>query len=384
MHSPRLLSNTDTEKITKNDLVVEMVDGKPILGVKKDARDKFFARHIFVKRDMPKIPEDSDIEKYYYISAKTLETLIEHAIRQHQDKPDATPYNSENIFVCRDLDKLGAILGNLDLDPGVDAKFIYFSGIHAIPFYLRNDDGKINCFIADTLGPSIGNASILTVIKKKFPNAHIVRSNTLLQTDWYSCSTLAFKIIRYFAKHGAEIFPFLQSKKLSKGIVGGVKFDYLNPGDLMPALLKLCQQNVLPLEEKKADAQVVLYIDAKALETKVSKQKDQTLSVYLKEGQIQVDTLKRNATAILKRYKYLEQADRYLLQEYLKKNKLSLPKWFYSIADFETELIPELLKQNSNPQQILDMIKMFYDFDFHLLHRLVERPGLAAIQFYSY
>jgi len=98
-----------------------------------------------------------------------------------------------------------------------DAKIIYISGIHSIPFYLRNEEGVIKCFIVDPEAGVYGYPDeIIQRVRSVFPEADIILSSTTLQKDFYSCSTFAVKAVMYFVKHGQEIFSYLKIKIQSK------------------------------------------------------------------------------------------------------------------------------------------------------------------------
>lgn len=86
-----------------------------------------------------------------YLTHDAITLLIEQKIRHHKPSKKGLPYHSRNTYVIKnDAGNLAYILSGLQLSLDDDAKIIYLSGIHAIPIYLRNQQGRIRCFIVDS------------------------------------------------------------------------------------------------------------------------------------------------------------------------------------------------------------------------------------------
>lgn len=226
----------------------------------------------------------------HYINYIALTLLIEGTLRKHYP-------NSNNIFVVKnDENGLKNILQGISLREGEDAKIIYISDVHAIPFYLRNIQGKIHGFIVDTEAPVMWPRELVDIISTCFPDCKLTLSSTLLQKDYYSCGTMAYDTLLYFVKHGHEIFPYLEKQKTKFSETAGA---YLLPEErLMPPLLKMLQTELRLPED--------------ALDTIVNDKKKITLREYLKKHAISYDNKSYNTAALKKKYRYLSKLENYL------------------------------------------------------------------------
>lgn len=236
-----------------------------------------------------------DREGEHYLTYEALTLLIEKKIRKHKIKNNGLKYNARNIFIIKNDEKnLEHILQNVELKNGEDAKIIYILGIHSIPFYLRNENGKIKCFIVDSEAGVYGlSFELLEVLNKVFPSAYIILSSTTLQKDFYSCSTFSFKVLLYFVKHGGDIFSYIEKVGVEEKKNNGIVYRILAPENLMPTLLKLSQSK--------------LELSKDILNSVVSQKKKLTLREYFKKYTIKTENKSRNAAAIIKKYKYLDE-----------------------------------------------------------------------------
>lgn len=238
--------------------------------------------------------ESRSREGEHYLTHEAITLIIEQKIRQHKTKYQGIKYNAKNIYVVKnDINNLEHILSNLNLNEREDAKIIYISGIHSVPFYLRNEQGKIKVFLVDSESTQFRHPTeLISVIHNIFPGAHIFSSGATLQKDYYSCSTFAIKALMYFVKHGDEIFHYLEQLKTKKQHHQQSEFDVVFERDLMPTLLKMAQSKLELTEEK--------------LNTIVSKKALLTLSEYKKRYAISADGKVFNSAALIKKYNYLE------------------------------------------------------------------------------
>lgn len=244
----------------------------------------------------------------FYLIYEAIALLVEKKIRHHKPSKNSLPYDSRNIYIIKnDPDNLEYILTHLNLEMGRDAKIIYVSGVHSIPFYLRNQQGQIRCFLVDSEAQVNGLPDdIIYTIQKALPPIDLVVSTTTLQRDFYSCSTFAIKALMYFVKHGDEVFTWIDKvwnntlKTIQQIDMGEVTYKTLNPDDLMPVLLKM--------------AQTTFALSSEVLASIVSSKKKMTLDNYFKYYHRQFDGKKINTAALVKKYNYFTLLNNYLQQ----------------------------------------------------------------------
>lgn len=241
----------------------------------------------------------------HYLTYEAITLYIEHAIRGHKAYSNGLTYNSKNIFVLKnDEVALHNILQDLAIKINEDAKFIYIDAIHSIPFYIRNIQGRINCFFVDS--ESGKHSRLIDIVKQTYSGARIFYSTVTLQKDFYSCSTFSIKTLLYFVKHGAELFPYLDannSNMVDKNLYS------VDEAHLMPVLLKM-NQSRLALSDSNKD-------------TIVSVKQKLTFEEYLKKYSVTIDGKSFNAAALIKKYKYFDVINKYINQN-IGKNVVSV------------------------------------------------------------
>lgn len=266
------------------------------LALQPDKRHRFFAERprmldlMLAEKENPLLEEGknktSSRERNgeFYLTAQAVDLLVKLKISRHHQR---------NMFVLKnDEARLAATLKSLELKDGEDAKIIYIAEIHACPFYLRNEKGKIKCFIVDSeAGVFDIPDEILRAVYKVFPDAVVYLSDTTQQKDFYSCATFAVKTMMYFAKHGDDIFGWLEAHAKKEKKFGNLRYKVLPAVRLMPPLLKMCQD--------------ILKLPDESLQAVVSQKKKMTLKQYLAEYAIRGNGKLFNASALLKKYKYL-------------------------------------------------------------------------------
>lgn len=256
----------------------------------------------------------------YFLPYLAVDVLVRLEIIDHKPKPDSLPYNTKNIFVINnDKEKLLNVIKNLDLKPGEDAKFIYIDGIHGIPFYLRNEAGCIKCLIIDSMADIEKNCKpIANIIQQCFENPTFIFSSESLQRDWYSCTTFSIKILRYFAKHGAEIFTYLNSVKMDQKRDGKLAYSLLKRRDIMPKVAKLTHY--------------ITDFPAEKLAAIVSRKKGLILYEYLKKYSISINDKDYNYAVFRSRYKLFKKLHEHLANpatflSLLTKHKMNKNDW---------------------------------------------------------
>jgi len=241
--------------------------------------------------------EARDRNGEHYLTYEAISLLIEKKICNHIKSENGLTYNTKNIFVIKnDEDALITVLKNLDLKDQEDAKIIYISEIHSVPFYVRNENGNIKCFIVD---PEAGifddPEEIIDSVSQVYSDAAIYLSDTTLQKDYYSCATLAVKTMMYFAKHGSEIFSWLE-RFSEQG--NEEKCKVLPAAKLMPTLLKMCQSKLSLTDD--------------ILDALVSHKNKMTLREYYANYAVQGKKKLFNGAALFKKYKYLFELSEYV------------------------------------------------------------------------
>lgn len=338
-----------TKAISKHDLVYTLsIDtyinpGRPVktLAVAGERRDSFFKQHHHVHHLLQHESTNPILEEgqqtahtrsrlgEYYLTYDALQILI----ACHLNKKPKT-YNTDNIFVIKnEPSRLAFVLQHINFAIN-DAKFIYIDNIHAIAGYVGQYQQQVYCFIVDSEGsgnklPNI----IIDAVQHAIPTVQVIVSTTVLQKDYFSCSTMAYQCLRYFCQHGADIAPYLQTiineqyqaYSQSSYVCQMMTFLwhqghsllwyfislinlYLAPRpiiklpahQLMPALLKLCQSKITLPED--------------VLATKVSHKQQLTLQDYLQQHQVlTLHGHALNSSAIEKRYRYFTKIDDYLV-----------------------------------------------------------------------
>jgi hypothetical protein len=207
--------------------------------------------------------------------------------------------NTDNLHVLgENIDLLKNTIANWHHGGGIDSKIIYLNCEHMIHIYLRKDGGNVMCFIMDS-EPGRPVKNIIDVIRAIAPEADITRNTAVLQMDFYSCPIFATRTMKYFVKHGHHLPDYLRShdRKWNHELACWE----LQPQDLMPELLKMIQNRI--------------NLPNTVLDQIVSHKKQLTLRQYLEKFRYQYDGKDYNASAILKRYKYMEILDTALREQ---------------------------------------------------------------------
>jgi hypothetical protein len=243
----------------------------------------------------------------HFITPEGIALLIQSQILD--DK--TSKYNTSNIaFISNNHWSLIKYLRSLRLQNGQDAKIIFQSSLHGIPLYVRKMDDKIKILIIDsqvTVPIPESNQiywpiELIEAAKVSFDeeymngNLEITLSSTLLQKDTYSCFTFAFHALKYFCKHGTEIFPYI--KKAGTHYNCQLDAAVLPPEKLFPEIIKLTQNEINLSDE--------------ALDTIVSTKKNLTLRQYLETFKVVDHGKTYYPSALFKKYKLLGKLDNYI------------------------------------------------------------------------
>lgn len=275
------------------------------LAVSKQARKAYFEKHEHIARLLlreetnPLLEEGGfsggsrEREGELYLTYEALTLLVESTLKKYENRMNA---DTQAIYVLRnDQDRLIEILRAIDFNLARHAKIIYVDGIHSVPFILGCYMGRIHCFIVDSeAGEGDDPDDIINAVRMVFPSAVIALSDVLLQKDFYSCTTFAFKTLLYFIKHGHEVFPFLYR---NRALVDSAQtYDFRVPAaKMMPELLKMAQDKIV--------------FSQKLLDTVVSHASGLTLGLYLKKYAISTIKGPKNSAALLKKYLYMARID---------------------------------------------------------------------------
>lgn len=291
-------------------------EGMPskVVAVKKPVREAFFTKRPQVHLLNLRHPVHPIMEEGYFEDSYTRErngeffitpegmTLLAEKIFFEEDK-DHSKYNTSNIvFFDNNYAKLRSYLSQLSLKKDEDAKILFIDHAHAIPFYIRNVDGIYHIFLIDSEITHKGYIphnlinTIMTELLHANNKISMTISTSLLQKDAYSCFTFAFLSLKYFAKHGAEVVPYLRSH--GSTLDGKLGYNVLPAANLMPALIKFNQSDI-----KIADD---------ALNTIVSKKHNLTLRDYLQKYTITDHGKKVNTAAITRKYKYFDKINAHI------------------------------------------------------------------------
>lgn len=343
------------------------------IALAKSVRDSFFEKKPLIKALLSREQTNPLVEEgqadqrararegEYYLAYESITMIVDSLVRKKTSKA-GIKYDGKNIFIIKnDVSKLEDIFRNIDLKNNEDAKFIYISGIHAIPFYLRRIDNKIHAFIVDSeAGVYSWPTKIIKQIHECFPNAEVTLSSTLLQKDYFSCSTFAINALLFFASNGSKVFPYLDKNETKYNDILNAKI--LSADKLMPELMKLSQSEFQLNEEM--------------LNTIVSKKKKLTLQGYLNKYKFtDAGTQKKfNSAALFKKYSYLNKlSDKLLAPRYqnlkIDSNILhALPDQLQHQHDRFSRLPKNKVRVNKN---CLDLYFKILDF--------VENPGSSKL-----
>lgn len=362
--------------VTGIDTYVNEEQKTKTLALSSKDRTNFFEKHPQIKNLLLREHENPLIEEGYYSETKraregeyyltyeSLILLIDIKIRQQYK----TKYNTNNIFVFNNtMDTLSKIIDKNPLKENDDMKIIFISGIHAIPIYFRKINNKIRCFIIDSEADAFGwPTELINKLNSIFYGIQITLSSTLLQKDFYSCSTFAFKAIRYFVKHGDEIFPYLDKKKMT--FDDKTRCDILDSSDLMPDLLKMHQGN--------------LSLSNETLKSIVSHKNKLTLKDYLEKYTFDKENKTYNTAALVKKYRYFIE-----LNEFIGKEKITQSKLPLSIKKLCDLYDPPTQKENKTNKLIkfddyLEITKALDDNNKSNLPKYLQDKASSIIESY--
>ena len=244
-------------------------------------------------------PTSRERKGEYFITPEAFALLLYRDKQKYAARENKDAFNLENIIeIDNNPEKFCELLLKLNLKNGEDVKVTFIENVHAVPVYIRNENGRIRCYVADTIGPTTPNAqNIVRYLKGCLDNPDIT-IGPLIQEDWYSCFTFAKKFNMYAIKHGAELFPHIDRVGTTIDPITGCKL--LSAEDLMPALLKLCQTNPTLTDE--------------VLTTIVSQKQEAMLLEYLSKYNKESGDKVYNTAAVLKKSKYLQELGQTLSQ----------------------------------------------------------------------
>ncbi|MGQ3892504.1 hypothetical protein [Legionella sp. CNM-4043-24] len=283
------------------------------LVIDSERRHDFFTSHPHVhhllqrEQTNPLLEEGAYWDKHsrarlgeYYLTYEALTLLIEARKQRRRPASSSGPsYNTKRMFVIKNNEsRLRAVLEQLVLKDKDDVKLICITGIHPVACYIRKEGEHLKCMMVDSEGGDTELALlILSMLQKAHPGIVFYMSTTLLQKDYYSCATFAFKSLMYFVKHGAEVFPWLEQKEVRQS-----KKDHrilrLSPTDLMPTLLKMTQD--------------LSVLSDSALATLVSHKRQTSLRDYINQHLWDHHGKPINTAALLKKYRYFSLLERYI------------------------------------------------------------------------
>lgn len=282
-----------------------------VVAVKEPKRTDFFKRRpqvlaLNLRHDVHPIMEEGNFltssfrqrKGEFFITPEGMALLAEKVF--FEDDKDHSKYNTDNIvFFDNNYAKLSEYLLQLSLEDGEDAKVLFINHAHGIPLYIRNIDGVIHAFLVDSEITHKGYIpyDLIQIIQSSLgDNLNLIVSQSLLQKDAYSCFTFAFHALKHFAKHGAEVFPYLISHGITMQPHSG--FYVLPAENLMPELIKLNQSDI-----KLSD---------NVLNTVVGKKHPMTLRDYLQKFTIESEGKKVNTAAITKKYKFFDKINTFI------------------------------------------------------------------------
>lgn len=291
----------------------------PTLSINQEKRNQFNQDHLLAHKLVRRNPRqplleegqwtadntnNRDHEGEDFLTYEACALLVQKRIIE-KARTDSR-YNASNVFVIDSITKnqnyqtLVNGLKSLRLQPNDDAKLIITSGIHAIPTYIRNINGKIGVFIAESFGDMRGASKIVTAVREAFNEPTIIRSSTPVQADFYSCATFALKSTLYFAKHGEKLFPYISQPENIIGVDGDDCF-VLAQDKLPPILMKLARKEIAIPQENHENAL-----------SNVRGKGELSLRSYHQHADKDFDGKHINTAPLMKKYKYLEQLDNLL------------------------------------------------------------------------
>lgn len=233
--------------------------------------------------------DERDHKGEYFITPEAFALLLYRDKQKYAARENKDAYNIENVIeIDNNPEQFCDLLRKLNLKEGEDLKVTYIEKVHACPCYLRMENGRIRCYIADSNGATSQAKNIVRYLKGSldFPDITI---GPFIQPDYYSCFTFARKFYMYVIKHGKDLFPHIDKVGTTFDPVLGCNM--LSAENLMPALLKFCQSH-----PKLGD---------EALDTIVSQKKGESLRQQLAEHEIKIGDKRYNTGALKNRWEKL-------------------------------------------------------------------------------
>ncbi|MHB1947114.1 MAG: hypothetical protein ACYCQI_03235 [Gammaproteobacteria bacterium] len=273
------------------------------LSVKQNTRQTFFSSKPCILALLQRLPinplaEESDEklmipkrEGEHFITPEAFALLLYRDIKKYEARKNIATFNTQNIIEFdNNPQKLHEFLFNLKLKENEDLKLAIICKTHAVACYLRNEKGRIKCYIGDSWGVTPEAITIARYMESCFDKVDVT-VGPQLQKDMYSCFTFARKLMKFYIKQGNEIFSHIEKVGTSVNVQSGLK--YLTIENTPPGLLKLSQMNsVLP---------------EAMLNTVVSIKENKTLQRYFAENTLVLEDKTFNTAAIKKKYRYLSQ-----------------------------------------------------------------------------
>lgn len=234
-------------------------------------------------------PELREHKGEFFTTPEAFALLLYRDKQKYAARENKAAFNTENIIeIDNNPEQFCELLRKLNLKEGEDVKVTYIEKVHAVPCYLRNEKGRIRCYIADPAGVTGETTSIVRYLKGCLQNPDITIGPDI-QKDYYSCFTFARKFYMYAIKHGSELFPHIDKVGTTVDEVTGCRL--LSAENLMPILLKFCQANP--------------NLTAEALDTIVSQKKGETLRQQLTEHKHKIGDKEYNTGALKNKYEKL-------------------------------------------------------------------------------
>lgn len=157
------------------------------------------------------LPKDAELflKGELFIAPEVMKLVLLEFIHRQQDNPK---YDTSGIYVIAELDHSAFNVGNQlsrllqdlkrKLVSGQNAKIIFYAGVHAHFIYFeRRRDGSDYFYLFDSEEQS--KSSVRPYVLSAFPEATIQSFEETLQVDFFSCATIAFKVLRLFCKLGS-------------------------------------------------------------------------------------------------------------------------------------------------------------------------------------
>ena len=266
-------------------------------------RALFFKRHPQVLKQLqsdthnPLIREGKDWGEHF-ITADMLQQLLRRWFTQSR-------INIAWTCINNNLTQLEQWISNTDFSSN-RLLIGYVDGVHATCAYIQErSDGQQFCFIYDSEGTSGVPDYFEKALSKRFPKLSYIYFDQKLQIDFYSCSTLTYKAMTYFAKHGETFFDLIEPKltQLKKNIY---RIDLCHlPG----YFLKFAQMNITFTDGDRS----VFQNGALALESKrkteIVSSKRLTFEDHVKANKVSGQGKQFNASALRLKYRLYEKLD---------------------------------------------------------------------------